>query len=86
MVKPPTVPTFFAHHPICSRLAFFEDFAHESPSFLPRWGLGKFAFHNASDESADAGALSAESVQLGLDPLGELNHHTLHFHGHHLLC
>lgn len=56
------------------------------PAFLSCCGLVEFAFHNATDESADAGALSAESVQLGLDLLGELNHHAFHFHGQHLLC
>jgi hypothetical protein len=46
----------------------------------------EFAFYYAPDEPADAGALPAESVQLGLGPLRELNHHTIHFHGRHLLC
>lgn len=56
------------------------------PAFLAPWGIGELAFHDATNEPADTGALLAESVQLCLSSLGELNHHALHFHVRHLLC
>jgi hypothetical protein len=59
---------------------------HTAPSFLLlRRGMVEFSSYDATDEPADARALSAESVQLGLGPLGELHHHAFQFRGRHLL-
>jgi hypothetical protein len=49
-------------------------------------GSIEFPFKEMPHMAADTRALPAASVQLGLGPLRELQHHAFHFHGRHLLC